>query len=220
LQNFFLIIDTETSGLPKNWSAPYYKEKNWPHIIQIAWILFDSENNEVKRENYYIRCTDFKIDKSSQKIHHITEAFLMANGTSKEVALNSLNHDLLTYKPLVIGHFIEFDYHMINVEFERIGMQSPLKNSPMYCTMKASAPFVRTPGVELLKLNQFYEELFNQPPETFHNALADAINTAKIFFYLLETGAISEETIYQQNNQFDISQNAPTKNFLSRLFSF
>ena len=224
VQDFFLFIDTETSGLPKNWTAPYDKEKNWPYIIQLAWVIFDQEYREIKRANYFIKCTDFKIEKSSQKIHHITEAFLMMNGGSREDALEALNQDLIKYQPLVVGHFMEFDYHMVNAEHQRIGKPTELNHLPLFCTMKASAPFVNNPAKELLKLNEFYEELFNEAPEAFHQALADAINTSRIFFELRKMGKVTAKSIKQQNNNFTINHKASNpetaKSFISRLFSF
>ncbi len=36
-----LFIDTQTTGLPKNWNAPITDTKNWPRLVQIAWIITD-----------------------------------------------------------------------------------------------------------------------------------------------------------------------------------
>ena len=33
----FLIFDTETIGLPKNYNAPYSDLANWPRMVQLAW---------------------------------------------------------------------------------------------------------------------------------------------------------------------------------------
>ena len=33
----YLIFDTETTGLPKNWNAPVSDIDNWPRCVQIAW---------------------------------------------------------------------------------------------------------------------------------------------------------------------------------------
>jgi len=200
LQDFFLVVDTETSGLPKNWSCPYSKEKNWPYIVQIAWIIYDKHYQEVKRENHYIKNTDFTIDKASLKIHNITEEYLQAYGEDKQEVMLKFYADLVSYKPLIIGHFIEFDYHMVNAEFYRIGKENVLENVPLFCTMKASAPYVVNPIVSELKLNQFYVVLFNQEPKDSHNALSDALNTAKIFFYLLLKGEVNVTSIHRQGN--------------------
>ncbi|WP_165499805.1 3'-5' exonuclease [Pedobacter frigidisoli] len=225
MQDFFLLVDTETSGLPKNWSAPYADEKSWPYIIQFAWIIYDKNYNEVKRENHYINNNDFKIAQSSQNIHHITKDYLVAHGEDRKNVMLKFEEDVENYKPLIIGHFMEFDYHMINVEYERIGVSSIFKKQPFFCTMKASAPFVKNPSVELLKLNAFYAELFDEEPKASHNALSDALNTAKIFFHLLTSGQINQSVIASQDNDFALERNpssgiSKARKIINRLFSF
>ena len=41
----FLIFDTETTGLPKKWSAPLTDFENWPRAIQVAWQVHDLNGN-------------------------------------------------------------------------------------------------------------------------------------------------------------------------------
>lgn len=185
MPKFFLVIDTETSGIPKNWRLPYSDDKNWPHIVQIAWIVYDENFTEVKRENHYLKDDNFSISKTSIEIHKITHEFLQVNGEDKQDVLLKFIADLSKFQPLIIGHFIEFDFHILNAEFFRIGRKDVLQNSSFFCTMKASTPYVKNPSINQLKLNQFYESLFNEEPKGFHNALDDTINTAKIFFHLI-----------------------------------
>jgi hypothetical protein len=40
-----LFFDTETTGLPKYWKAPVTDTENWPRMVQLAWLLYDSEGN-------------------------------------------------------------------------------------------------------------------------------------------------------------------------------
>ena len=44
----YLFFDTETTGLPRNWKAPVTDLNNWPRMVQIAWILSDSFNKELR----------------------------------------------------------------------------------------------------------------------------------------------------------------------------
>jgi len=221
LQNYFLFIDTETSGLPKNWKAPYHQEGNWPSIIQIAWIIYDKNFNEVERQNHYIVNDGFIIEKSSQEIHGITAEFLNVNGKSKEAAMMPLLQVIKKFSPAIIGHYMEFDYHMINAEFCRMGISNPLEHQVFYCTMKASKPYVRNPRVDLLKLNEFYEELFNEKPKDFHNALSDALNTAKIFFHLFKENENIHEAIINQKSNFSpiLDDTKPNRSLINRIFS-
>jgi len=36
----FLIFDTETTGLPRNYNAPLSDLDNWPRIVQINALMF------------------------------------------------------------------------------------------------------------------------------------------------------------------------------------
>ncbi|KQM69564.1 hypothetical protein ASE74_06135 [Pedobacter sp. Leaf216] len=222
MQNYFLVVDTETSGLPKNWSAPYSSEKNWPYIVQIAWIIYDSSHQEIKRENHYIKNTGFTIDKAALKIHKITPEYLAVHGEDKEKVMLQFAADIEMYNPLVIGHFIELDYHMVNVELYRIGKENTFKNLVFFCTMKASAPYITNTVISHLKLDKFYTILFNEVPENMHSALSDALNTAKIFFHLLKTGAISLNTVYTQEHTFTLEKKEEKfsfKRILQELFN-
>ncbi len=222
MHDYFLFIDTETSGLPKNWRAPYSKENNWPHILQIAWIIFDSNYIEVKRENHYLQNNGFSIDRAAQKIHHITNEFLAINGEPVKPVMQSFCEDMKKFNPLVIGHFIELDFHMVNVELNRLGIDSIFENSTFYCTMKASADYVTNSIISHLKLDKFYTILFNEEPAEHHNALSDALNTSKIFFHLLKDRKISLTSIYNQEQTFikvsDGLEISPFRRILQRLF--
>ncbi len=203
MQEYFLIVDTETSGLPKNWSAPYAKENNWPHIVQIAWVIYDASYQEVKRENHYLSNTGFVIDKAAQKIHNISAEYLRVHGEDKEEIMLRFYADIKEYKPLVVGHFIELDYHMVSVELFRMGKEDVFKDLSFFCTMKASALYITDSVISHLKLDKFYTILFNEVPENMHNALSDALSAAKIFFHLIESKKISLSSIYSQQHSFN-----------------
>ena len=48
----YLIFDTETTGLPKNFRAPITDIDNWPRCIQIAWQLHDSDGTLIENQNF------------------------------------------------------------------------------------------------------------------------------------------------------------------------
>jgi len=50
----YLIFDTETTGLPKSWSAPLTDTDNWPRCVQIAWQLHDDMGRLVEHQDYLI----------------------------------------------------------------------------------------------------------------------------------------------------------------------
>ena len=114
MKEYFLVIDTETSGLPKKWDQPYDSPKNWPYVVQIAWIIYQADGNEIKRSSHYLKNGDFKINASAYQIHQINHEYLSINGEDRRQIMLKLRTDLEQYHPLIIGHFMELDFHMID----------------------------------------------------------------------------------------------------------
>ena len=50
----YLVYDTETTGLPKNWNAPITDSDNWPRMVQISWQVHDIKGDLVEVKNYII----------------------------------------------------------------------------------------------------------------------------------------------------------------------
>lgn len=199
MNDFLLFIDTETSGLPKNWEKPYSTQGNWPFAVQVSWLIYTKDGQLVKQENFYINDNDFAITPSAQKIHGITTDFLLQNGDSRLKIMAFLANDLLQYKPMVVGHFLELDYHITGVEFYRSQLDNPMPALPSFCTMQGTTHMVRNPQFKYLRLGELYEELFNTRLEDQHNALTDARATAECFFELVKRGEITDEKINKQH---------------------
>lgn len=204
MKDHYLVIDTETSGLPKKWNLSYDTPNNWPHILQLAWIIFNKDGEQIKRENHYIKSHDVKISKASQKVHHIDQNFLILNGKDRIEVMKKFAADLETYCPLIIGHFVELDFHLVCAEFYRENIRSCIKELPLFCTMKASKPYIKNPSVKYLKLNRFYKTLFNKRPEILHDAIVDAQLTSEIFFHLLKNNEIDDDIIAYQQTLFHL----------------
>ena len=201
MTEYLLFIDTEASGLPKNWDLPYSATGNWPYCVQVVWIIYTKDGKEIKQENHYIQDPDFKISKSAQKIHGITRKYLDEHGESRKVIMQLLAADLLHYKPMIVGHFMEFDRHMLGVEFYRTGIENPVKKETTFCTMLATTPLIKNPQLTYFSLGQLFENLFNSPLKDQHNALIDSRATAACFFELVKWGIINDETISLQQSQ-------------------
>jgi DNA polymerase III subunit epsilon len=198
VRDYLLFIDTEASALPKKWDLPYSKEGNWPHSVQISWMIYTKDGNEVKQENFYISNNDFEISNSANKVHGITREFVDKKGVDRKEALALLNNDLNQYQPLIVGHFIELDFHLIGADAYRAGIQHPLLNLPTFCTMLATTGFVQNPAKKFLKLCDLYSLLFNAALPNHHNALEDARATAICFFELLKRGELDDKQITKQ----------------------
>ena len=42
-----LVFDTETTGLIKNYNASMEDSSKWPHVLQLSFIVFDTNTKEI-----------------------------------------------------------------------------------------------------------------------------------------------------------------------------
>jgi DNA polymerase-3 subunit epsilon len=212
MQDYLLFVDIESSGLPQDWEVPYSDEENWPHTVQVAWFVYTKDGQQVKSENHYIRPDGFEVKPSSIAVHHLTPEFLLAQGKSRREVLLLLQEELQRYRPMVIGHFMQFDYHVLSADFFREGLASPFENLPIFCTMIASSGLTHLPRKKHLRLGELYSHLFHRSLENQHNAVTDARATAESFFELRTRRVITEASMaQQQKKRYTTNKQAPSK---------
>jgi DNA polymerase III subunit epsilon len=200
LNNYLLFIDTEATDLPKDWTKPFDTPDNWPHAVQISWVVYDKHRVEVKREDHYIKLSkDIEITDAAFKIHGITADHLEQHGHDIKQVLQLFIDDITFYNPLIIGHFIKLDYYVLAVELFRAGMPDILKDKPVFCTMIASHEMIQNPMPRQLRLDEFYHLLFYKDLIFPHNALYDAKHAADCYFELIDRGEITPKIVEQQN---------------------
>ena len=199
MKEYLLFVDTETSGVPRDWSQPYSSRETWPHIAQLAWVVCTADGQEVKAENHYVQPSDYDMDPASGSIHGLTLEFLRTHGQPRHTVMQRLQRDLLHYQPLVVAHFMQLDFHMMGVGFHRAGLENPLEQLPTFCTMRATGRLVRRPAQGFLRLGELYQRLFHEPLQQEHDALVDARATARCYFELRRQGAVTDETVAQQD---------------------
>ena len=85
----YLVFDTETTGLPRNWSAPLSDSENWPRCVQIAWQLHASDGTLLSHENYLVKPIGFDIPFESEKVHGISTALASKDGLEIESVIES-----------------------------------------------------------------------------------------------------------------------------------
>lgn len=205
MKDFLLFIDTEASGLPKKWNLPYSAPGNWPHAVQVSWLIYNKSGEKIKEENHYINNNDFDIVPSALNIHGLTKNFLQQTGIPRREVLAILSNDLLQYKPLIVGHFIELDYRVAGADYFREAMENPMENLSTFCIMKASKHLQQNPNSPFLRLGNLFELLFEKPLLSQHNALVDASATAECFFELVKRKEIINFT--QPPIEFEQNEN-------------
>ena len=185
-----LVIDTETTGLPKR-NTSIYKTEEWPYIIQLSFILFDTISlNIIYKYNEYIKPPEnITISQDSFNIHKISNEFVNKNGINIVDALTSLN-TILMMSDLIIGHNISFDKQIIIVEFIRNNIKSNLTNQKYFCTMKNYVNYCKIPKpsdplkFKYPKLSELYKTIFIMNPDDLHNSYNDILLCLRCYFYI------------------------------------
>ena len=142
-----LIFDTETTGLPLVKSASYKDSSNWPHIIQLSYILYDIIDNKVICEHDHIIDIppNVTISEKSISMHGITRKIASSKGIPIQYALQMFNI-CLDNADIVIAHNFKFDRNMLMVESYRYDIPVKFYSSippilnyrQFYCTMQKS----------------------------------------------------------------------------------
>lgn len=182
-----LVIDTETTGLPKR-NTSIYNTNDWPYIIQLSYILFDINKKQFiyKCDEYINLPTNVIIEENSISIHGISNEMIKNRGVNLKPLLNSLN-DILDITDLIVGHNISFDKQMLMVEYIRHNIQSKLVNKTYVCTMKKYVNFCKinnynNKGYKYPKLSELYYHIFNNISYDLHNSYNDILICLRCYY--------------------------------------
>ena len=189
----FLIFDTETTGLPKNYNAPVSDSSNWPRMVQIAWILYDKYGDEIESESYIIKPKGFTIPLDAVRVHGITTERAMAEGVELTTVLRKFI-DVLDLSDYLVAHNMSFDERIVGAELVRENIY-PNRSSRIkrICTKEASTDYCKIPGDYGYKwpsLTELHFILFKTHFDEAHNATVDVQACARCFFELRRRGVI------------------------------
>ena len=84
----YLVFDTETTGLPRNYKAPISDSENWPRAVQIAWQLHDEWGKIIEHKDYLITPDNYTIPYDSERIHGISTELAQERGKNIDFDIN------------------------------------------------------------------------------------------------------------------------------------
>ena len=193
----FLVFDTETTGLPKKWSAPISDSDNWPRCVQLAWQLHDIKGDLISNHSYLLTPKGFTIPFEAEKIHGISTDLASQIGKNiKEV----LELFILDYNKsgFLVGHNVKFDINIIGAELFRIGHTIDITKKDVLDTCsELTANQCKLPGgrggkYKYPTLIEIYSLLFKEKFNEAHNASADVEATSRVFFELVRKGVFDQ----------------------------
>jgi DNA polymerase III epsilon subunit-like protein len=156
-----LVFDTETTNLIKQ-----KKDIKSMHILQLAWVLYDTETNKQEQNNFILKVPT-KIHNSS--IHGITTE-ISDKGYYIEEIIGMFLEDVKK-SDLLVGHNLQFDMHMIEIELFRLGLEDEidmLYSKTYFDTMREGKTYLKERKYP--KLQELYTKLFNKNFQNAHNA--------------------------------------------------
>jgi len=194
-----LVIDLETTGLPKRKQRDFRNPHNEYHhpkrikyydtsrIVQFAWCVIDMNDDKVYTvddiKSYLVK-VDFEIPEVSTNIHGITKQMCDKNGLDMKEILLELKKDLNT-SDVFLAHNALFDFNILSSELYRISERQFLKklneimsNGNLCCSMRLMRMFIgcfKNPS-----LKQSYKYCFGCEPKNQHNAKFDVLALVEI----------------------------------------
>ncbi len=201
----YIIFDTETTGLPRNFNAPVSDTENWPRAVQIAWQLHNDMGEIIEHRDFLIRPDGFDIPYDSEKIHGISTLLAEEKGEDLDFVLEEFVK-VLGKANFIVGQNIGFDISIMGCEFFRRKVDLDLASFPILdtCT-EITAELCKIPGgrggkFKLPTLTELHQKLFGEPFNEAHNATADVEATTRCFFELVRTGIYSPEALQRDSH--------------------
>jgi len=192
----YLIFDTETTGLPRNYSAPLSDFDNWPRCVQLAWQVHDETGLKISSGDYIVKPDGFTIPFNSEKVHGISTERANKEGIPLNEVMDAFSKDL-EKATFVVGHNLDFDLSIMGSEFLRMERENPLSSKIAIDTKDESTEFCALPGgrgrYKWPTLAELHNKLFDIGFEEAHNAAADVDATASAFLELVRIGIIKPQ---------------------------
>ena len=189
----YLIFDTETTGFYKQINPVSTNPANYPHVIQLGFILMDTTISG-KFEVLKTYCELIQPDGWAIP----NESFWIENGynTEKSKKYGIPIEEALTafckavdVSHTLIAHNMKFDHPIMSAEMKRHNIMPTKKPQNKICTMEGSKDFCRLPrktgtGIKYPTLMELHTILFKKGFEHAHDALEDVKATMNCFIEL------------------------------------
>ncbi len=187
----YIVIDTETTGLPKRVNGKFTCPKNnisdydTARVIEIGYIIFDRSHNNIFQRSLLIN-NGIDIPEASTKIHGITREMIEKDGIATDIAFDILSKDLLRFSPeTIIAHNIDFDYNVILSECYRgnyLQLVDIFQKMKQICTMRLGT----IPPAKYISLKNLCD-ILKVVYKNAHRAFDDAIMCFECFQKIIKS---------------------------------
>lgn len=181
-----LFLDTETTGIPRNYRAPVSDLDNWPRLVQLGWLMAGEDGAEISAAEFIVRPEGFVIPDDAARVHGISNALALQEGVPLATVLEAVVAEV-EQASVLVAHNMQFDEKILGAELLRTGYPNLLDEKLRLCTMQSATDYCRLPGRYGFKwptLQELHHKLFGESFAGGHSALADVRACARCFFRL------------------------------------
>ena len=140
-----LILDTETTGVPKD----NYKDWHECYAVQIAYIIINKDYKVLTSKNYYIKDLEHVSSKESLRVHHIDETMRNSKGILIKDFLELFRNDIKKNNvKFIVTHGTDFDIGLLIQECYRNDFNYDFLRDIKYFNTKLSSLYHRDKRLE------------------------------------------------------------------------
>lgn len=197
-----LVVDVETTGLLSRYDRNHERLDAYPHVLEIAWIVFTQDTwNVVGGEHAYLN-TKQKVTSRITRYTGITSALLQKKGQDRKAVVERFFADVRKVD-VWVAHNAVFERIVLWAEATRLHIDpSPLDTVPSFCTMHVASSLLRLPQhamPPMYALRDLHRRLLS-PPNTKdddddtkkqHNARDDVLQTLDCYLVLSSPSSYS-----------------------------
>jgi len=192
-----LVFDTETTGLPKSRFSRPENTREWPYIVQLSYIVYNSIEKKVEKVvDRIIRVPDdVIINEKCVSLHGISNAISAEKGIPVESCLSEFLADFQEVD-LVVAHNMAFDVNLIMVEMWRHkefyrGLIPIIRESTkLFCTMQEGTDLCKIKSMIPRKMDPYkfpnlaelHQHLFGVIPIHLHNSMNDVVICLRCYY--------------------------------------
>lgn len=183
-KDFIMVLDLETSGLPKKNGFEYYhydqvEKYETSRIVQISWKIVKKDGSRLVLRDFIIRPHDFVIGKESTLIHGIDMKYAKDKGTSIGYVLKKLHSDLGNVKHIISYNSL-FILNVLQSELYRYKFNNTIEKLQSKVNICLNKTLQKETG-RYMDLCSAHQWAFGTKIN-LHNSKEDVENIAKIFF--------------------------------------
>lgn len=178
---YYLIFDTETTGLPKK------NDFSLINMIELGYIILDEDFKIVKESNNLIK-GDFEIPEIITKLTGITKNKIDENGDNIDLVLKEFINDIRSVD-YILAHNNRFDLGILKKEMERLDDQyyfnELVQKKINLDTIQIFKSYIDKKTIENYKLQTIFNHFYQK--ESFiqtHRAIDDCYMVYKSLLYM------------------------------------